>query len=267
MPMLGLGVYRVGEEEHGLSAMLSAIEAGYRSIDTAEAYDNEHIVGQAVRASGLKREEIFINTKLSNPSQRSGDPEAAFEQSLQRLQMDYVDLYLIHWPVKEYFVQSWLALEKIYKSGRARAIGISNFQSHHIDAIKKVWSVVPAVNQIELHPRFTQKPMLEANKAHGIITQAWSPLGGSRDADFKENLLNSKTLLEISEKYNKTTAQIILRWNIELGIITIPKSITPHRIRENADIFDFSLTAQEIAAIDALNQDHRVGPDPDNFDF
>ena len=267
MPMLGLGVYRVGEEEQGVSAMLSAFKAGYRSIDTAEAYDNEHIVGQAVRESGLKREELFITTKLSNPSQRSGDPEAAFAQSLQRLGMDYVDLYLIHWPVKEHFVQSWLAMEKIYKSGRAKAIGVSNFQSHHIDAIKEVWTVVPAINQIELHPRFTQKPMLEDNKTHGIITQAWSPLGGNRDADFKGNMLNDKVLVELGQKYNKTTAQIILRWNIELGIVTIPKSVTPHRICENIGVFDFALTAAEVAAIDALNQDHRVGPDPDNFDF
>ena len=267
MPMLGLGVFRVADEADGIPAMMEAFEVGYRHIDTAAAYKNEDMVGQAFRQSGLKREDVFITTKLSNTAQRESDPETAFADSLKALGMDYVDLYLVHWPVKEHFVKSWLTLEKIYASGRAKAIGVSNFQTHHIAELKKVWSVVPAMNQIELHPRLSQKPLMAACFAEGIIPQAWSPLGGGRDFDFKEKLLNNETLVRLAAKYGKTVAQVILRWNIDLGVVTIPKSVTPSRIRENFDIFDFALTAEEVAEIDALNQDTRTGPDPDDFSF
>lgn len=265
MPMLGLGVFRVDGESDGKNAMLAAFEAGYRSIDTAAAYDNEKLVGEAIRESGIKREELFITTKISNTAQRTGDLDGAFAQSLENLGLDYVDLYLMHWPVPEHYRDSWRAMERFFKSGRAKAIGTSNFQPHHIAEIKKTWSVVPAMNQIELHPLLTQKPLLQLCKAEGITLQSWSPLGGGKDFNFKENLLTNEVLANIGKKYGKTVAQVILRWNIELGIVAIPKSVTPARIKANIDIFNFTLTAEEIAAIDAINQDQRTGPDPDNF--
>jgi len=269
MPMLGLGVYKIGENAGDMTAMQAAFDAGYRSLDTAAAYDNEQLIGEAVRKSGINRSELFITTKLSNPAQRSRDVEGAFAQSLADLGMDYVDLYLIHWPVAECYVDSWLAMEKIYKSGRAKAIGVSNFQDYHIAQLKKVWSITPAINQIELHPRLTQKPLLEICKAEGITSQSWSPLGGraDKDSDFKENLLTNPVLTQIGEKYGKTAAQVILRWNIDQGIVAIPKSVTPSRIQANIDIFDFALTQAEVQEIDALNKNERTGPNPDNFDF
>ena len=266
MPILGYGVFQVADGEEGVKAVKTALETGYRSIDTAAIYGNEKAVGQAMKESGVKREDIFLTTKLWNEVQRTGDPEEAFAQSLKDLGTDYVDLYLIHWPVKEKYVDSWLALEKIYKSGRAKAIGISNFQKHHIEDISKVWSIVPAVNQVELHPMLTQKPLLEVCKSYGIAPQSWSPLGGGRPGT-SESLLENKVLVEIGKKYGKSTAQVILRWNIDLGIICIPKSVTPSRIKENFDILDFSLSAEDIAAIDALNQDQRYGAHPDTFTF
>ena len=194
--------------------------------------------------------------------------EQEFEQSLKNLGTDYVDMYIIHWPVKEKYVDAWLTLEKLCKSGRAKAIGLSNFQDYHIQEIKKVWSVVPAMNQIELHPFLTQKPLLELCKAEGIAPQSWSPLGGSgSSAEIKDNLLTHPVLAEIGKKYGKSIAQVILRWNIDLGIIAIPKSVNPERIKANISIFDFKLTPDEISTIDALNKNQRTGPDPDNFSF
>jgi diketogulonate reductase-like aldo/keto reductase len=264
MPMLGLGVFKIDENE-GKKAIHAALDAGYRSIDTAAAYHNERLVGEVICESGIAREELFITTKLANPAQREGEQLAAFEESMRGLALEYVDLYLIHWPVPEKFVESWLVLEKIFKSGRAKAIGVSNFQPHHIAEIKKVWSVVPAVNQIEIHPRLTQKNLIDACRAENILPQSWSPLGGGKDFDFKEKLFANETLSSIAKKYNKTSAQIILRWNIDCDIIAIPKSVTHSRIRENINIFDFELTREEISAIDKLNENHRTGPDPDNF--
>jgi len=264
MPILGFGVYGIEDT----SVILSAFDAGYRSLDTASGYFNEDVVGRAVRESGLKREDVFVTTKLTTGAMRENRVQAEFEQSLSKLGMDYVDMYIIHWPVKEKYVEAWLELEKIYKSGRAKAVGLSNFQDYHITEIKKVWSVVPAINQIELHPFLTQKPLLELCKAEGIVPEAWSPLGGGGSAaDIKDNLLTHPTLAEIGKKYSKSTAQVILRWNIDLGIITIPKSTNPERIKANINIFDFSLTPDEIAQIDALNKNLRTGPNPDNFSF
>jgi len=263
MPMLGLGVYGIFETE----PMHSAFEVGYRSVDTAFGYNNEDVVGRAVKESGLSRADLFITTKLSNDALRNKNVQEEFEKSLSNLQMDYVDLYLMHWPVKECYIDAWLEMEKIYKSGRAKAIGVSNWQDYHIAEAKKVWSVVPAMNQIELHPRLTQKPLLAVCKAEGIVPQAWSPLGGGNAGEFKENLLTNDVLVKIADKYGKSTVQVILRWDIELGIVTIPKSTNPGRLAENIDIFDFALTADEVAAIDALNKDVRVGPDPDTFNF
>ncbi|MCL2421625.1 MAG: aldo/keto reductase [Defluviitaleaceae bacterium] len=268
MPMLGFGVFKVDEGQEGIDVVKYALEAGYRSIDTAAIYGNEKSVGAAMKQSGVPRGDIFLTTKLWNEVQRTGDVEAAFAQSLKDLDTDYVDLYLIHWPVKGRYVDSWLALEKIYKSGRAKSIGISNFNQHHIEDIKKVWSVVPVMNQIEMHPRLTQKPLIEFCKNMDIIPQSWSPLGGtSWEGDMRDSLLENDVIKAIGAKYGKSTAQVILRWNIDLGIVTIPKSVTPSRIKDNIDIFDFALTAEDIAAIDALNKDQRVGPDPDTFNF
>jgi len=267
MPMLGFGVFRVEDSRECISAVKEAIAAGYRSIDTAAIYGNEKSVGTAIKESGVPREELFITTKVWNEVQRTGDVETAFQNSLVDLGIDYLDLYLIHWPVKGRYVDTWLALEKIYNSGRAKAIGISNFQIHHIEDIKKVWTVVPAMNQIELHPRLTQKPLIEFCRKNDIIPESWSPLGGSMPGEVKSKIIEEPILASIGKKYNKTPAHVILRWNIDLGIVTIPKSITPERIRENLDIFDFELTAEDIAAIDALNTNQRVGPDPDNFSF
>ena len=266
MPILGYGVYNIENSSTGADIVKTAISAGYRSIDTAAGYNNEEAIGQAIKECGLPREEIFLTTKLGNPDQRSGKIEEAFAQSLANLQLDYVDLYLIHWPAPGHYVDAWLALEKIYKSGRAKAIGVSNYQPRHLDDLSRVWSVVPAVNQFEMHPRLTQKPLIAHCKKYGIAPQSWSPLGGSKPEN-KETLLENPVLKGIAEKYGKTVAQVILRWNVDLGVICIPKSATPSRIRENIDVFDFTLTPDEIAAIDALNQDVRFGPDPDNFDF
>ena len=268
MPMLGYGAFLVKEGSECVEAIKCALESGYRHIDTAAAYKNEDSVGAAIRESGIPREEVFITTKLPNSAQRSNEVQQSFAQSLEKLGTDYVDLYIIHWPVKEHFVDSWLELEEIYKSGKTRAIGVSNFNEHHLEDIRKVWRVVPALNQVELHPRLTQKPLLKFCRDLGVTVESWSPLGGHWDSGgLKDNLLENEVLLSIGKKYGKTPAQVILRWNVELGIVAIPKSVTPERIKQNFDIFDFSLTEEDVLAIDALNKNQRGGPDPDNFDF
>jgi diketogulonate reductase-like aldo/keto reductase len=265
MPMLGFGVYGLAEGTQCVDTVKYAIETGYRCIDTASGYDNEASVGKAVRESGVPREEIFVTTKLGNGDQRSGDVIRACDESLAKLGMDYVDLYIIHWPCKGHYTDAWLSLEKICKAGKARAVGVSNFQPHHIEDIKKVWSIVPALNQVELHPFLTQKPLMEYCFGLHIAPQAWSPLGGNRP--LQERIFNSGAIQAICEKYNKSPAQVVLRWNLDTGVITIPKSANPNRIKENYDIFDFELTPEEVASIDALNKDERGGPDPDNFNF
>jgi len=267
MPMLGYGVFQVADGMECTESVKTALAAGYRSIDTAAIYGNEKSVGVAMKESDVPREEIFLTTKVWNEVQRTGDVEVAFAQSLKDLQTDYVDLYLIHWPVKGRYVDTWIALEKIYNSGRAKAIGISNFHEHHIIDIKKVWSVVPAINQIELHPRLTQKPLIKFCLEHDIIPEAWSPLGGTTPDISSNVVLQEPLLTSIGDKYGKSPAQIILRWNIDLGIVTIPKSVTPSRIKENFDIFDFELTKDDITAIDSLNVNQRTGADPENFSF
>lgn len=268
IPMLGFGVYLVADGDECKNAVSNALESGYRHIDTAALYNNEASVGQAIKESGIPREEIFVTTKVWNDSQRSNEVQAAFDDSINKLGFDYVDLYLIHWPVKECFVNTWLELEKIYKSGRARAIGVSNFKEHQIEDLRKVWSVVPVLNQVELHPMLTQKNVINYCKGLDIAVQSWAPLGGRREScSLKDNLLDNEVLVNIGKKYGKSAAQVVLRWNIDLGLITIPKSTTPSRIKENIDIFDFQLDADDIKAIDALNQNQRVGADPDTFDF
>lgn len=262
MPMLGLGVFRLKEQAEATYSVRTALESGYTHIDTAMIYENEEAVGKGIKESGVDRAKLFITTKVWNGDQRSDNVQPAFEDSLKRLGLDYIDLYLIHWPVKEKFVQTWLELEKIYQSGRVKAIGVSNFHEHHLDALAKVWSVVPAVNQIERHPYLTQLPLIEKCQKLGIVPEAWSPLGAA-----KNGLMELPLIVDLAKKYQKSPAQIILRWDIESGVVTIPKSSNAGRIKENLDIFDFQLSSDEVQAINALNKNERVGSDPDTFTF
>ncbi|MFP7298217.1 aldo/keto reductase [Neobacillus niacini] len=260
MPWLGLGVYKVQEGEEALQAVKAAIKAGYRSIDTAALYQNEESVGQAIKESGVPREELFITTKVWNEDQRNDSVLEAFETSIQKLGLDYVDLYLIHWPVKEKYKQTWKVLEQLYKEGRIRAIGVSNFQIHHLEDLQSIAEIKPMVNQVELHPLLAQAELRDYCRKQEIQIEAWAPLGQGR-------LLEHPVLKEIAAKYNKSTAQVILRWDIQNGIVTIPKSVKESRIIENAAIFDFSLTETDIQKINALNEDKRFGGDPDHFTF
>lgn len=261
IPYFGLGVFRSAEGPETANAVKWAIEAGYIHIDTAAIYGNEKSTGEGVRAGGVPREKLFITTKLWNDDMRGGRQMQAIDESLKRLQLDYVDLYLIHWPV-ENFVESWKCMEKIYKSGKAKAIGVSNFQTHHLDKLLAEAEIVPALNQIELHPYLTQEPLRKYCEGKGIAVQAWSPIGGQGN-----DLLANPVLGKIAAKYGKSPAQVVIRWDLQLGIITIPKSIRKERIIENCSVYDFELTADEIAAISNLNKNERNGADPDNFDF
>jgi len=257
MPQLGFGVFRVPEDDT-VAAVLGAIESGYRSIDTASLYGNEAAVGRAVRSCGGPRGELFVTTKLWNDDQGHRSTLDAFDRSLARLGLDYVDLYLIHWPVpaRGAYLDTWRAFELIYASGRARAIGVSNFQPWHLQPILDGCGVVPAVNQVELHPALQQDAVRGFDRAHGIATEAWSPLA-------KGDVLADPVITALAAKYGRTPAQIVLRWHIELGNVVVPKSVTPSRIRENIDIFDFALTAEDMAGIRALDRGARTGPDPD----
>lgn len=260
MPWLGLGVFKVKEGEEAVSSVKSAIEQGYRSIDTAAIYGNEEGVGQAIKESGVPREELFITTKVWNANQGYETTVAAFEESMKKLGLHYLDLYLIHWPVpaKAKYKETWKALEYLYKAGKIRAIGVSNFQVSHLEDLMADCEVVPMVNQVEYHPRLTQNELHEFCKNNKIQLEAWSPL-------MQGELLDEPTLAEIGKKYWKSVAQVILRWDIQNEVVTIPKSVKPERMKENADIFDFELTTEEMALINGLNEDRRVGPNPDEF--
>lgn len=260
MPWLGFGVFKVKDGQEAVDAVRTAIETGYRSIDTAKAYNNEIGVAQGIRESGIAREDLFITTKVWNSDQGYESTLAAFEASMERLELDYLDLYLIHWPVKGKYKDTWRALERLHREGRIRAIGVSNFQIHHLEDLMTEATVVPAVNQIELHPLLNQQELRDYCSKHKIQVEAWSPLG-------QGHLLEHPLLQEIGAKYGKSPAQVILRWDLQNGIVTIPKSVTPQRIRENADLFDFELTPEDIQQINGLNENKRFGSDPDNFNF
>ncbi|WP_308307254.1 aldo/keto reductase [Streptomyces sp. ISL-10] len=262
MPQLGFGVWQVPDDE-AARAVTTALEAGYRSIDTAAAYENEAGTGRAVTSSGIAREELFVTTKLWNSRQGYDTTLRAFDASLDRLGLDYVDLYLIHWPLpaKDAYVDTYRAFEKIYEEGRAKAIGVSNFLPEHLERLIGETSVVPAVNQIELHPQLQQSAARETHARHGIATEAWSPLGQGR------GLLEVPTVVAIARKHGRTPAQVVLRWHLQLGNVVIPKSVTPSRIQENIDVFDFELDADDLAAFAALDEGRRLGPDPAEFNL
>ncbi len=260
MPWFGLGVYKTEAGTEVENAVRAAIELGYKSVDTAKLYNNEEGVGKAIRDSGVEREDIFVTTKVWNTDQGFDNTLRAFEASRKRLGLDYIDLYLIHWPGKSLYKETWKALEKLYKDGHVRAIGVSNFNTHHLADILQDCEFVPMVNQVEYHPRLTQVDLLAYCKEHHIQMEAWSPLMRGR-------LLDNETIQNIAHAHGKTPTQVILRWDLDHGVVTIPKSARADRIKENADIFDFTLSAQEIQAIDALNTNERTGPDPDELTF
>ncbi|MGW9102105.1 aldo/keto reductase [Priestia megaterium] len=264
MPGFGLGVFKVEEGPELVNAIKVAMKHGYRSIDTAAIYGNEEGVGQGIREglkeAGISRENIFVTSKVWNADLGYDATIAAYETSLKKLGLDYLDLYLIHWPVEGKYKEAWRALETLYKEGKVKAIGVSNFQAHHLKDLMEDAEIKPVINQVEYHPRLTQKELQAFCEKHHIQLEAWSPL-------MQGELLDNEVLTEIANKHNKSVAQVILRWDVQNGIITIPKSTKEHRIVENASIFDFELTKEEIESIDELNQNHRVGPDPDNFDF
>ncbi|GAA0822207.1 aldo/keto reductase [Streptosporangium amethystogenes subsp. fukuiense] len=259
MPRLGFGVYQVPPEQTA-EVVTEALEAGYRSIDTAKLYRNERGVGEALAASGLPRDEVFVTTKLWNDGQGYDSTLAAFDASMERLGLDRLDLYLIHWPTpaRDLYVETWKALEKLYADGRVRAIGVSNFQPAHLSRLIEECGVVPAVNQVELHPALQQAELRGFHAEHGIVTEAWSPLAQGA-------VLDDPVIVALAGKYDKTPAQVVLRWHLDLGNVVIPKSVTPSRIRENLDVFDFALTAEDIAEIAKLDAGTRIGPDPDAF--
>jgi len=259
IPQFGLGVFQVAPEET-TENVLHAIEAGYRHIDTAKAYGNEAQVGQAVRASGLDRSEFFITTKCFNDDHGYDSATRALKTSLGQLEMEHVDLYLIHWPVpsQDRYVETWQALVEAQEAGLARSIGVSNFQANHLRRIVEETDVTPAVNQIELHPYLQQAGLRREHDDRGIVTEAWSPLAQGL-------VLDDPAITSIAEAHGKTAAQVVLRWHVELGNVVFPKSVTVERIAENIDIFEFELSAEEMAQIEALDRGERTGPDPDEF--
>ena len=261
IPQLGFGVFQV-EPADTVEAVTAALQAGYRHIDTAEMYGNEKEVGEAIAKSGLNRADVFVTSKLSNDAHLPDDARAAFDLSLEELGLDYLDLFLIHWPLPTRydgdFVSTWRTLEEFYRAGRARSIGVSNFQPHHIRRLHAEAEVPPAVNQIEVHPYLTQDDVRGFCAEHQIAVEGWSPIA-------QGEVLGDPTINEIAERAGKTPAQVVLRWHIERGDIIFPKSVTASRIRENFDIFGFELSGADVEAISALNKDQRTGPDPDTF--
>ncbi len=259
IPQLGFGVFQIDPDDT-VSAVSTALEVGYRHIDTATAYGNEEGVGRAVRDSGIPREDVFVTTKLWNSDQGSDSALAAFSSSCDRLGLENVDLYLIHWPTpaRDLSIDSWRALEKIYADGRARSIGVSNFRANHLRRLTSETTVVPAVNQIEVHPTFGQQELRGVHAELGIVTEAWSPLGQAQD-------LEKEAIVAIAGRLGRSPAQVVLRWHVQLGNVVFPKSVTPERIRENFEVFDFELSPAEMGEVGALDAGRRIGPDPDRF--
>ncbi len=259
IPQVGLGVFQIPPADTA-QAVRAALEAGYRHIDTAQMYGNEQGVGQGIADSGVGRDEVFVTTKLDNDQHGYDAAMRALDTSLQRLGTDYIDLYLIHWPRPKtgHFVDAWKGFEKLHADGRARSIGVSNFQPEHLDRLAAESGTTPAVNQIELHPQLQQPQLREYHRRHGIATEAWSPIA-------KGQILDEETISSLAAKYGKSPAQLILRWHLQLDNIVFPKSVTPSRMRENLDIFDFEIADDDMAAITPLDIGRRTGPDPDTF--
>ncbi|MDC3424434.1 aldo/keto reductase [Aquibacillus sp. 3ASR75-11] len=260
MPRLGLGVFKVEDGQEVIQSVKAALKHGYISIDTAAVYKNEEGVGQAIKESGISRKELFVTSKVWNDDQGYDATLKAFETSLTKLGLDYLDLYLIHWPGKDKYKQTWKALEQLYKEGKIRAIGVSNFHVHHLEDLIEDAEIKPMVNQVEYHPHLAQKELHAYCKKEEIQLEAWSPLKQGQ-------LLDEPVIKEIANQYGKSPAQVIIRWDLQNEVVTIPKSIKEHRIVENASVFDFELTKEDMARIDRLNKDERVGPNPDEFLF
>ncbi|MFC0523353.1 aldo/keto reductase [Pontibacillus salicampi] len=261
MPWVGLGVYKMEEGSGEVKdAVLSALDVGYRSIDTASFYENEEGVGAALAETSIPREELFVTTKVWNDEQGYQETLDAFERSMDKLGLDYLDLYLIHWPVPGKYKESWRALEKLYQDGKVKAIGVSNFMEHHLDDLLLEANITPMVNQVEFHPQLNLPTLRQYCQNKHIQLEAWSPLA-------RGNYFEDETIQELAATYNKTPAQIILRWDYQHHVVTIPKSTKKHRQQENADIFDFALTTEEMARLDNLNENKRLGPHPDEFDY
>ena len=260
MPLVGLGVFKMTDKEETLQAISTALQLGYRAIDTAALYYNEAEVGEAIRHSGVAREEIFVTTKVWNSDQGYDNTLRAFETSLKKLNMDYVDLYLTHWPVLDKLEDTYRAIERLYDEKLIRVPGVSNHHEHHLQTLLNNANVAPMVNQIELHPYLNQAPLRAFCKEQNIAVTTWSPLG-------RGNVLNDATIQAIAKQYEVTPAQVILRWHLQQDVIIIPKSVTPSRIKENTELFHFELSNETMAQLDALNRDERFGQDPDNFKF
>jgi methylglyoxal/glyoxal reductase len=260
IPYVGLGVFQMKDPRETVEAVKTAIDSGYLSVDTAAVYENEESVGEGVKESRTRREDLFITSKVWNSDQGYDTTLKAFETSLKKLDMDYMDLYLIHWPVEGKYNDTWKALERLYSEGLVKSIGVSNFHQHHLEDLMKNSNEKPVINQIECHPRLNQEKLRAFCQEENIAVEAWSPIAQGR-------VLDEPTLKQIAEKHGKSSAQVILRWHLQNDVVIIPKSVHANRIKENADLFNFELSTDEMNQINDLNQDERFGPDPDNFDF